>query len=118
MLQPSKIPAIATSLDRSNDLDEHVVGRAADVIASASLVVCQLEAPQRAAIEAFRIGREGGARAVLNPAPAGVPAGQLLSLTDVLYRTSTSHRLSGERLKALSASQMRSRTGGLPWTSW
>lgn len=84
MLPPSKIPAITTSLGRSNDLDKHVVARAAGVIASASSVVCQLEAPQGAAIEAFRLGREGGARTILNPAPARVLAEQLLLLTDVL----------------------------------
>src|SRR5205085_10483867 len=54
MLPPSKIPAITTALERSRALDERVVEEAREAIQSASFVVCQLEAPQHAAVAAFR----------------------------------------------------------------
>src|SRR5690349_15113061 len=84
MLPPSKIPAITTAQDRSSDLDERAVEAAADLIRSASFVICQLEAPQVAARTAFRIARAAGARTVFNPAPAEELAPELLSLTDIL----------------------------------
>jgi ribokinase len=84
MLPSSKIPAITTAFDRARDLDEKRVEAAADVIRSASFVVCQLEAPPETAKTAFRIGRGAGRRTVLNPAPAQALDDELLALTDLL----------------------------------
>ena len=84
MLPPSRIPAITSAQGRSRDLDARAVEAAADLIRSASFVVCQLEAPQEAATTAFRIARAAGARTVFNPAPAENLEPELLSLTDIL----------------------------------
>jgi ribokinase len=84
MLPPTKIPAITTAADRARDLDERRVLEAAEAVRSASLVVCQLEAPPEAAKTAFRIARDAGVRTLLNPAPAQELDEELLSLTDLL----------------------------------
>jgi ribokinase len=84
MLPPSKIPAITTAQERSRELTPDVVGRARETIASASYVVCQLEAPQETALATFRIAREAGVTTVLNPAPADTLDDELVALTDLL----------------------------------
>jgi ribokinase len=84
ILPPSKIPAITTAFDRARDLDTQKIQDAATAIQSASVVVCQLEAPQEAATSAFRIARDARIRTVLNPAPAQALEDELLSLTDLL----------------------------------
>lgn len=84
LLPPSGIPAIATALDANNQLNAATVGAAAWLIRGASLVVCQLEAPLEAASTAFRLGRDNGARTLLNPAPAVPLDDELLQLTDIL----------------------------------
>lgn len=84
MLPSSKIPAITTAADRARDLDQGRVRQAAAAIRSASLVVCQLEAPSEAARTAFGIARDAGVRTLLNPAPAQELDEELLSLTDLL----------------------------------
>src|SRR5207237_1577025 len=63
LLPPSKIPAIASATDRSRELDAAFAERAAATIAEASVVVCQLAAPQEAALAAVRIARARGALA-------------------------------------------------------
>jgi ribokinase len=83
MLPPSAIPAIATAMDRNRELDAAVVARASGAIAGASLVVCQLEAPQESALAAFRLARAAGARTLLNPAPASELKPELLGLSDL-----------------------------------
>ena len=84
MLPPSAIPAIATAMDRNRELDTAVVERASGAIAEASLVICQLEAPQESALAAFRLARGAGARTLLNPAPATELEPELLGLTDLV----------------------------------
>ena len=84
LLPPSKIPAIASAMDRNRELDAAIVERAAEAITSASIVVCALEAPQEAALAAFRLAREAGVRTILNPAPAAELDPRLFGLTDVL----------------------------------
>lgn len=56
-----------------------------DLVAGAGLVVGQLETPLPAMIEAFSIARRGGARTLLNaaPAPASLPE-ELRALIDIL----------------------------------
>lgn len=84
MLSPRSIPAIATCQDLSVRLDAGFVRRAAQAVAGASVVVCQLEAPPACARAAFELARAGGAMTVFNPAPmVPLPKG-LLELADVL----------------------------------
>ena len=84
MLPPSRVPAIASSVDRSRGLDAGRIDAAAPAFIDASLVICQLEAPSECALAAFRHAREVGARTILNPAPAAPLDAELLELTDVL----------------------------------
>ena len=56
----------------------------ADLIAGANVFVTQLEQPIDAALEALKIAREGGARTILNPAPAAEIPDEMLSLCDVV----------------------------------
>lgn len=53
------------------------------------VIVCQLEVPQDAIMEAFLLGRETGATNVLNPAPAAVIDEKLLDLVDWLVPNET-----------------------------
>ena len=52
-------------------------------IEQADLVLCQLETPVQASIEAFRIARAAGVTTVLTPAPVASVTEELLSLCDV-----------------------------------
>lgn len=61
---------------------EHVLGQA-HLIASARLIIAQLEIPMEAIIEAFRLARGAGAATMLNAAPALAMPDELLGLTDV-----------------------------------
>jgi ribokinase len=84
LLPPSRIPAIVTVLDRNRELNAARVNEAAEIVRSASIVVCALEAPQEAALAAFTLAREVGALTILNPAPAAKLETELVDLTDVL----------------------------------
>ena len=83
LLPPSKVPAIASAMERNGELTQHVAA-AEPAIAAASVVVSQLETPQDAALAAFWIARRAGALTVLNPSPPASLDPQLLALTDVL----------------------------------
>ena len=54
----------------------------ADLIGGASVFVTQLEQPMDAAHRALQIARAGGARTILNPAPAAAIAPEMLALCD------------------------------------
>lgn len=54
----------------------------ADLIASSSVFVTQLEQPVDAALHALRIARDGGSRTILNPAPADAIPAEMLALCD------------------------------------
>jgi ribokinase len=84
LLPPSRIPAIASALERNRELDARMVERAAEAIRGAAVVACALEALQEAAVAAFRMARAASVRTVLNPAPAAELAPELVELTDVL----------------------------------
>jgi ribokinase len=84
LLPPSRIPAIASTLDRSLLLDAAAAENARDLLERASIVICQLEAPQSCAVASFRIARAVGALTLLNPAPAATLEPELLELTDLL----------------------------------
>ncbi|MCK6577793.1 MAG: ribokinase [Anaerolineae bacterium] len=60
------------------------VQRSAPVFKSADAVMCQLETPIDATLEAFRIARAAGVITLLNPAPAAALPEDLLALTDWL----------------------------------
>lgn len=59
------------------------VQEAAAAIASAVVLLCQLEVPLDSVLAAFRIARAAGVRTILNPAPAVPLPEELLRLTDV-----------------------------------
>jgi ribokinase len=84
LLPPSRVPAIAAALERNKELTAVVVEQAAGAITGAACVVCALEAPQEAAVAAFRIARSASVTTILNPAPAARLAPELTELTDVL----------------------------------
>ena len=71
-------------------LDATFVARHAGVLCGATVVVAQLESPVGAITEALRIARDGGARTVLNPAPANAATTtMLLALADILTPNET-----------------------------
>ncbi|MCW1923399.1 ribokinase [Luteolibacter arcticus] len=78
--------AIAIDPGANALLDESDIGAAQSHIASASVVLAQLECPVAAVLGAFRLARAAGVMTVLNPAPAPtVPLpDELLALTDVI----------------------------------
>jgi len=84
LLPPSRIPAIASSIDLRVALEAALSERGRGALDDASVVICQLEAPQGCALASFRLARAAGARTLLNPAPAQRLAPELLALTDVL----------------------------------
>ncbi len=64
-------------------------GAAAEAIRGADIVICQLETPVAAALEAFRIARAANVRTLLNPAPALPLPDELLRLTDICVPNET-----------------------------
>jgi ribokinase len=56
----------------------------ADLIGSAAVFVTQLEQPMDAAFRALQIARAGGARTILNPAPAATLTAGMLALCDIV----------------------------------
>ncbi len=61
----------------------------ADLIASAAVFVTQLEQPMDAALHALKIARGGGARTILNPAPAADIPPEMLALCDYITPNET-----------------------------
>lgn len=55
-----------------------------DLIAGAGVFITQLEQPMEAAMAALRIARAGGARTILNPAPAAPLSDEMLALCDIV----------------------------------
>jgi ribokinase len=74
---------IAVAPGANAALTPEVVRSAADAIRQAGALLCQLETPIEASVEAFRIAREAGVRTILNPAPAQSLPADLLELTDL-----------------------------------
>ncbi len=65
-------PGVAGTISTA-DIDTH-----ADLISNAAVFVTQLEQPMDAALHALKMARAGGAKTILNPAPAAeLPAGML-----------------------------------------
>jgi ribokinase len=65
------------------------VRSAGTALAEADAVLCQLETPLEAAVEAFRLARAAGVRTILNPAPAMPLPDELLRLTDLCVPNET-----------------------------
>jgi ribokinase len=68
-----------------------VVDAHRDVLSRSRVVLCQLEVPLDSVEAALAIGRAGGARTILNPAPAATLSRSLLQLVDVI--TPNQHEL-------------------------
>jgi ribokinase len=62
---------------------------AASAIRQARGLLCQLEVPTAAVLQAFRLARESGVQTILNPAPAAALPDQLLALTDICVPNET-----------------------------
>jgi ribokinase len=60
------------------------IDAAADVIAAADILLCQLEVPEDAVETAMAISRENGTRVIFNPAPYSETCHRLLGLADVV----------------------------------
>lgn len=58
------------------------VDRAADMIGSAAVLICQLEVPVETTLAALRVGRQAGVRTILNPAPATSVPDEMLAMAD------------------------------------
>ncbi|MEM8875837.1 MAG: ribokinase [Planctomycetota bacterium] len=70
-------------------LDEAKVRAAGDEIAAADAVICQLETPIAATVEAFKLARAAGTTTILNPAPAAPIGDDLLALVDIFIPNET-----------------------------
>jgi ribokinase len=69
----------------NNSLTPQDVRSARTAIAAAQLVICQIEIPLDATLEAFRVAKEvGTVKTIFNPAPASDFPDELLALTDIL----------------------------------
>jgi ribokinase len=66
---------------------------ASGVIQNAGVLLCQLETPLEATLEAFRLARAAGVRTVLTPAPAMVLPDSLLQLCDLCVPNQTEMEL-------------------------
>jgi ribokinase len=73
------------------------IDAAANVIASADVVMTQLEINYDATAYALKVAKEKGARTILNPAPAGAVSREMLALADFITPNET-------ELEALSGS--------------
>jgi len=74
----------------NDDLDPEFIADSATLLASASVVLAQLEVPASTVLAALRAARDAGSTTVLNPAPANVACeARLLALADVLTPNET-----------------------------
>lgn len=78
----------------ANDaLSPEVVREASAAITGANIVICQLEVPIAATLEAFKIAKQANVFTILNPAPAAPLPDALLELTDILAPNETETEL-------------------------
>lgn len=97
--QPTGTAAILVDDDAENciivvaganaELNADDVRSAKDVIADSDVVICQLETPVEAALEAFKLARAANVLTMLTPAPAELVSDELLSLCDVCVPNKT-----------------------------
>ncbi|MBV6657986.1 MAG: ribokinase [Devosiaceae bacterium] len=89
-------PGVATTISPT-DMEAR-----ADIIGAATVFVTQLEQPMDAAYRALQIARDGGARTVLNPAPAADLPDGMLGLCDfVTPNESEAEALVGKRVETV-----------------
>jgi ribokinase len=81
--------SIAVASGANGRLSRADVARAAQLIASASVLLLQLEVPLASVQAAARLGRRSGARVILNPAPARQLPDALLRQVSVLTPNET-----------------------------
>lgn len=84
LLAPNGTAAVATAMEANRELDGSAVWGMRDAFDDAAVVLCQLEAPDEAAVAAFAAARDVGAPTILNPSPPQNLTEELLSLTDLL----------------------------------
>ncbi len=81
-----------------------------DLIASASVFVTQLEQPMEAAHRALEIARSGGAKTILNPAPAAEVSDATLALCDFVTPNETeAEALTGVTVRTVSDAEAAAR---------
>jgi ribokinase len=85
--------AIAVDLGANRSLSPADLDRAEPLIATADVVLAQLEIAPETALYALRLARRHGVRALLNPAPAVPLAAADLALVDVLSPNLSEARL-------------------------
>lgn len=108
--------SIVLAAGANGTVDVAQVEAAAAAIASARLLLCQLETPLASVTEAIRIARAQGVQVILNPAPAQALADELLQQVNYLIVNETeAGQLSGisvtDQSSAQSASQNLLRRG-------
>ncbi len=77
------VPGVAAGISAA-DVDAN-----AALIAGAAVFVTQLEQPLEAALRGLQVARQGGARTILNPAPAIALTPDMLALCDVVTPNET-----------------------------
>lgn len=86
----------------NDDLSVEDVRAAETAITASDVVICQLETPIAATLEAFQIAREHCVTTILNPAPACDLPDTIWTLTDVFIPNETEATLlSGSEVKSL-----------------
>ena len=80
---------ILVAAGANGSLTPDLVRASADAIRRASVLLCQLEVPVEATLEAFRIARAAKVRTILTPAPVREMPEELLRLTDVCVLNET-----------------------------
>jgi ribokinase len=65
------------------------IRQASQFIQFAKILICQLEIPDEAVEEAFRIARAAGVMTILNPAPARAISAELIALADLIVPNET-----------------------------
>jgi ribokinase len=84
LLPNSAIPAMVSICDLTWRMTPELIADASDLLGTAALTVASLECRPEAVAAAFELARSGGARTILNAAPALALPGELLDATDVL----------------------------------
>lgn len=91
-------------------LSQEDVREAASVIQNADVLLCQLETPLDATLEAFRLARAAGVRTVLTPAPVTMLPDDLLHLCDLCVPNKTEmESLVGRKVDGLNDAETAAR---------
>lgn len=88
-VEPDGDNRIIISPGANEDLTPEFIHESFDKLTDTSVVLSQLENPQKSILEGFKRGRALGAATILNPAPAEVLLDELLEYTDWLLPNET-----------------------------